>query len=368
MVIRPIQHQDLHVLRAIARESGPGFTSLVDDPHVLKRKIAHSVASFDRAAAAPAGEHYLFILEDDDTGQVMGTTGIEASAGHERPLFHFRCTAAQSRPDQTRASDWLTRCNHYTGCSEICSLYLRPAYRGAGHRKAHAGRLLSKVRFLFMAQHPLRFAQTVIAEMRGVSDAQGQSPFWDSLKSHAGNLDFATVTQLAGMGNSALLNTLLPEEPIATASLSERAREVIGQVHEQTRPALKLLLEEGFRHTGFVDLFDAGPTVEAPRGDIASVRQSAPCQVQVVDDNVLTITRNQQALLLANTGISDFRATVTKAATWLPHRQVLAIPRSLAARLKLETGSPARFLPLAQATGRGIADAGPTTTEARYAY
>ncbi|MGM0766786.1 MAG: arginine N-succinyltransferase [Pseudomonadota bacterium] len=368
MIIRPIQPQDLPALLAIAKESGPGFTSLTDDPHFLQRKIAHSVDSFARAVSKRMDELYLFVLEDDDSGQVMGTTGIEASAGHERPLFHFRRSAVAGSGHER-----LTRCNHYSGCSELCSLYLRPAYRGPVYRRAHAGKLLSKVRFLFMAQHPQRFAQTVIAEMRGVADDRGQPPFWSWLRTQAGNLDFAKVTRLAATGNARLLDTLLPAQPLFTASMSAGARRAIGQVHQHTRPALKLLTEEGFRHAGFVDLFDAGPTVEAPLGRIASVQRSQTCQVQVVDDNMPAITRNQpgnrhRAILLANTGSRDFRAAVTEAAAWLPHCQMLTVPRSLADRLRLETGAPARFLPLVQAVGQVTPDTHSPTTEACYAH
>lgn len=368
MIIRPIQPQDLPALLTIARESGPGFTSLTDDPAFLERKIARSMDSFGRAVTQPKDEQYLFVLVDTDTGEIMGTTGIEAYAGHERPLEHFRRGAVAGTTHER-----LTRCNHYTGCSEICSLYLRPAYRGAAFRKAHAGKLLSKVRFLFMAQHPQRFASTVIAEMRGVANDRGQPPFWNWLKIQAGNLEFATVTQLVATGNTRLLDSLLPENPLFTADMSDEARRTIGQVHQHTRPALKMLLEEGFRHHGYVDLLDAGPTVEAPLGRIASVQHSRHCRVQVVDDDIPAITRNQpgnrhRPMLLANTDTLGFRASVTEAADWLPHRQMLTVPRSLADRLNLETGAAARFLPLAQAANRAAYDPESPNTEAHYAH
>ncbi|MGF2687082.1 arginine N-succinyltransferase [Marinobacter sp. DUT-3] len=341
MIIRPIQYRDLPALQEIARESGPGFTSLVDDRTYLESKIRHAIDSFGRDIQRPGNEHYLFVLEDEKTGDIMGTTGIEASAGHERPLCHFR-----------RETGNLIRCSHYTGCSEICSLYLRPRYR-----QANAGKLLSKVRFLFMAQNPQRFSSTIIAEMRGVSDAGGQSPFWNWLKTRAGDLDFATVTRLAGTGTPEFMDTILPAGPLSVTDIPPEAQRVIGQVHEQTRPALKMLEAEGFRHTGFVDLFDAGPTVEAELCDIISIKLSNQCQVQVVDDSMTAITRHQpgnrnQAMLITNTEMADFRATVTEAATWLPHHNLLTVPESLARELGLVDGGMTRFLPLAQAAAR----------------
>ncbi len=59
-----------------------------------------------------------------------------------------------------------------TGCAEFCSLFLEPAARVSSN-----GALLSKARFLFLAQFPARFPARVCAELRGYFDAHGVSPF-----------------------------------------------------------------------------------------------------------------------------------------------------------------------------------------------
>lgn len=73
----------------------------------------------------------------------------------------------------------LTLCNDYTGASEICTLFLSES-----HRKNRNVRILSRVRFLFMAEHKERFDETLIAKMRGVSDQDSRSPFWNWLETH----------------------------------------------------------------------------------------------------------------------------------------------------------------------------------------
>ncbi|MFH7127688.1 arginine N-succinyltransferase [Klebsiella pneumoniae] len=55
----------------------------------------------------------------------------------------------------------------------MCTLFLDPQWRKEGN-----GYLLSKSRFLFMAAFRERFNEKVVAEMRGVIDEQGYSPFW----------------------------------------------------------------------------------------------------------------------------------------------------------------------------------------------
>ncbi len=356
MIIRPISHQDLPALHQMAIESGPGFTSLMDDSDYLGSKIQRSIDSFGTDVREPGKQSYLFVLEDELTGDVMGVSGITAAAGLDSPLYHYHKSQLVHHSRTLgifKRIDVLNMCNHYTGCTEVCTLFLRPQFR-----RAHAGKLLSKVRFLFMAQHPRRFANTVIAEMRGVSTEDGRSPFWDWLNEHFVDLDFAAVTELVGTGNNGFIAELMPKYPLYTHLLSKEAWEVIGQVHKKTRPALHMLEGEGFRHKGYVDLFDAGPTVEAEFSQINSIAMSVQCQVQAVDACTPLLSRHKnenppELLAIANTQTGEFRATVTDQATYLPQHNLLQLPATLVNSLGLEHGGSARCLQLT-ATGSRI--------------
>lgn len=326
MILRPVANHDLDALFRIAEESGPGFTSLTPDRDFLTDRIEQSVASFQADVTRPGNEHYLFVLEDQETGALAGTTGIRASVGQNTPVVHFRHTRVlnYSRNGSARIlADTLAPCQHYRGCTEICSLYLRPAYR-----QSHAGKLLSRVRFLFMALHPHRFADTVIAQMRGVSNAEGQAPLWDSLRHLAGEVDFIAATRQLQADPAGFVRSL-PSIPLPTHQLNPAARAVLGQVHPDTRPALHLLEQEGFRYQGLMDLLDGGPTVACQRRHITSVRNTRRFQWP-----------NASALvcpgILANTGCADFRATVITAP---PAPAVLR-------ELQLHSGAEAACLPL----------------------
>lgn len=360
MIIRPISHQDLPALHQIAIESGPGFTSLMDDIDYLAQKIQRSIDSFGTDIQEPGKQSYLFVLEDEPTGDIMGISGITAAAGLDSPLYHYHKSQLVNHSRELgifKRIDVLNMCNHYTGCTEVCTLFLRPQFR-----RAHAGKLLSKVRFLFMAQHPRRFANTVIAEMRGVSTEEGHSPFWDWLNEHFVDLDFATVTELVGTGNNGFIAELMPKYPLYTQLLSKDAREVIGQVHEQTLPALHMLEREGFRHKGYVDLFDAGPTVEAEFSQISSIATSVQCQVQAVNASTPLLSRHRNKnpsglLAIANTQTGDFRATVTDQATYLPQHNLLQLPATLVDSLGLKHGGSARCLKLTATGARTLPEA-----------
>ena len=160
LIIRPIRKDDYEELYQIAQESGHGFTSLPVNDELLRNKIARSEASIDKAVEQPGDEGYLFVLEDTQTGKVLGTSGIEAAVGMTDAFYHYR-QGKVVHNSQTlnvyNTVDILTLCNDYTGMTEICTLFLREA-----HRKGNNGRLLSKFRFLFMAELGTKFNQNLL--------------------------------------------------------------------------------------------------------------------------------------------------------------------------------------------------------------
>ncbi len=227
----------------------------------------------------------------------------------------------------------LTFGNNYTGCSEICTLFLRPSFRGGLN-----GRLMSKCRFLMMAEHPHRFSETIFAEMRGVSDDEGNSPFWQWLQEHFFSIDFTMADYLTGIGKKGFIADLMPKLPIYINLLSKEAQAVIGKVHDNTKPALKLLEREGFTCRNYVDIFDAGPTVECDRRNIESVRHSIRAKVQVSEH------ASSQDYLIANTSFEHFRATAAKGAYDQESESVILAP-DVAKALEVSEGDFVRMLP-----------------------
>jgi len=302
MVIRPIRKSDFAELVKIADESGHGFTSLPNNEELLAAKIARSEASFIKTVDCPQDEGYLFVLENTETGEVVGTSAIEAAVGLDDAFYHYHLSKVihSSRTlNVYNPVEILTLCNDYTGATELCTLFLREQARKNGN-----GKLLSKVRFMFIKEHEDRFADTLLAEMRGVSDENGKSPFWKWLEEHFFSMDFPTADYLTGIGQKVFIAELMPKYPIYVNLLSKEAQEVVGQVHEKTKPAIQLLKNEGFTFNGYVDIFDAGPTVEAKLNNIRTVRSSNHKKV-IIGDNA-----GGQQVMIANTELENFRATL----------------------------------------------------------
>ncbi|QSX28548.1 arginine N-succinyltransferase [Shewanella cyperi] len=342
LLIRPISGTDFPALLTMAQESGAGFTSLPLDEQKLAHKIVHSEQSFAADIQKPGDQGYLFVLEDTATGEILGASGIEAAVGLSNPLYHFHKSTVVHQCkelDIFNPVEVLTVGNDYTGATEICTLFLREPFRVGLN-----GRFLSKVRFMFMAEQPQRFSKLVIAEMRGAADEQGQPPFWNWLRNSFFNMEFSKADYLIGVGNKGFIADLMPRYPIYVDLLPEAARKVIGQVHENTVPALKLLENEGFMHRGYVDLFDAGPTVEAQLKQIKSVRQSHRAKVVITSDEALR--KGQFQLAVCNCESREFRATVTDDCRFDPDSHSLYMSPAMADLLKVNEDELVRYLNL----------------------
>jgi|TARA_B110000902_G_scaffold219489_1_gene253915 arginine N-succinyltransferase len=290
----------------MAVESGYGFTSLPVNEELLKKRINQADLSFNKTVTTPGNEGYLFVMEDTTTGEVVGTTGIEAAVGLEDAFYHYHLGKVVHNSRELNVYntvETLSLCNDYTGATEICTLFLSES-----HRKNNNGRFLSRCRFLFIAEHTQRFADTIIAEMRGISDDNGNSPFWQWLEEHFFSMDFPTADYLTGIGKKMFIAELMPKYPIYVSLLSKDAQHVINKVHEKTVPALRLLEAEGFARRGYVDIFDAGPTLEVERSSIKTVRESSKYQVIIGDvDSANTSSPNKY--IICNTQVATFRAT-----------------------------------------------------------
>jgi len=193
-IIRPIALTDLDALRECAEEASHGIYSLPKDRQRLKNKILKSTESFSKKVKVPENEVYLFVLEDVQSGKVIGTSDIVSKIGTAIPFYAFKIEKIkQTSPSVNieREHKILKLQTVRRGPTEIGGLFLSPAYRRAG-----LGRLLSLSRFLFMATHPHRFHDTIVAEMRGVIREDGFSPFWEHLGRHFFSMDFPTATLL----------------------------------------------------------------------------------------------------------------------------------------------------------------------------
>jgi arginine N-succinyltransferase len=331
LVVRPAGPADLDHLLELAILSGPGFTSLPEDPDQLSERLDVSRDSFS-GKLDPQQCWYTLMLEESDTGDVDGVGSVKAAVGLNRPFFSFRLVNnTQSSPsvDVKLDHETLVLVNECTGWSEVGSLFLK-----ADRRKGGAGRLLSQSRYMLIGAQPELFNENVLAELRGVFTPDGACPFWDHVAHKFFPMDFDDADRMTGSTDKQFILDLSPRHPIYIELLPEPARAVIGKVHPQGVPAMALLESEGFRPNGLVDIFDGGPTVSCGRDHIRTVRDARPLTVAVAD-----AVEAELPALISTDSISGFRSVRQKVAI---DGDTVTLNRETATALKVKAGDTVR--------------------------
>ena len=336
MYMRPVAVSDQEELLALAREAGIGMTSLPPDADVLSRKIAHSVISGNRQCEED-DESFLFVLVDSDTGKLAGTAGIDAHVGTKYPFYSYKLSTlvqACADLDVYSPNQVLHMVNDYTHATEIGSLFLLRDYRRDG-----IGSFLSRMRYLVLAEFPALFSEVVISEIRGVQDENGESPFYKNLARHFFKMDFKKADFIHATKGGQFISDLMPRYPIYVKLLDTKAQDVIGVPLEASLPAMNLLEREGFRYQGYVDVFDAGPTMQAERSTIRTVRKSRRAEVRHIGNLEAGVK-----CMVANTRLAAFRAL--SAPCQPDETGGMTLSTDVAELLQVSVGDMVRYMPL----------------------
>ncbi|WP_151634552.1 arginine N-succinyltransferase [Noviherbaspirillum aerium] len=308
LVVRAIREQDLDGLLALAMQVGPGMTTLKPDRKSLGRRVEIACASFAEQIPPPQRD-YVFVMEEAGSNRLVGVCAIKGAVGLDEPFYNYRLGTLVHSSNELKVfsrMQTLYLSNDLTGCAELCSLFLHPDYRSGSN-----GKLLSKSRFLFIAQFPHLFTEKLIAEMRGFQRADGTSPFWDSLGRHFFKMDFNRADDLTSLGQKSFIAELMPKHPLYVAYLPPEAQEVIGKTHVDTAPARRLLEQEGMHYEGYVDIFDAGPVLQARVIELRALRESELASVDAIGDaGAGNAGASDQPFLLAGTSMANFRVIV----------------------------------------------------------
>lgn len=337
-VLRPVRETDLNAIVSLAKSVGGGLTTLPPDAEFLEDRIHESLRAFSPRVRKPGGEHYLFVLEDTATGEVVGTSGVAARVGGFEPFYSYEIRTERYAHRPLKIEKEIATLHlkeSHRGPSEVCSLFLR-----ADRRRDGNGRLLSLARFLFIGAFRRRFTDTIIAELRGYIDQTGRSPFWEAVGRPFFEFNFYRADVLSGLGEKEFIADLMPDHPIYVPLLPPEVQAVIGRVHHETEPALALLRAEGFAATNEIDIFDAGPLVRAEVATLRTIRLAQTARLrEIVPTDAADDSRPH---LLANNAL-DFRACLGAA---IPRGDGVALPQPLAEALRISVGDAVTFSPV----------------------
>ena len=279
-LLRPVQPDDLQALLAMAAASPDGINSLPEDEAKMRARIEASVRSFESPDDASGEETYLFVLEDRLVNRLRGCSGIAARAGFSDRFYTYRnefVVHANAELGVWRRMHTLNLCHDLAAATLLTSFYVDPKVDDPA-----AAQLLSRSRLLFIAAHPDRFAELIVAEHPGVTDVNGQSPFWDAVGRRFFQMDYAGAEAVVGARNKALIGDLMPMAPVYVALLPPEAQWALGQLHPLGELPFSILMDEGFDADTYVDIFDGGPTVQASLQSLRTVREAFELEVEDV--------------------------------------------------------------------------------------
>nr|WP_085811070.1 arginine N-succinyltransferase [Sphingomonas sp. TZW2008] len=298
-VVRAARDEDLAHLYEMAKLTGGGFTNLPPDRRALKAKLDRSHAAFARDTDSVEDELFVLILENLATGEVRGTCQIFTQVGQRHPFYSYRIstlTQHSSALDRTFRAEMLSLTTDLEGSSEVGGLFLHPGERAGG-----LGLLLARSRYLFIKAHRARFGERILAELRGVIDEAGGSPFWDGLAGRFFGMNFQDADAFNAIHGHQFIADLMPKHPIYTAMLSDSARAAIGLPHPSGRAAMRMLENEGFAFEKYVDIFDGGPTMTARIDQVRTVRDARARRIVALDRD------GGGEALVAHGSLPDFR-------------------------------------------------------------
>ncbi len=336
LLIRPLTFADLQGLERLAVISGGKMTTLPANRDHLSELISKTQRSLKKAIDRYSDESYHFALEDLERGEIVGVCGIDASVGLNTPFYSYRIDEVVHASNELQIHNRIPAlhlCQDYTGAARLCTLFLDKAYRNEANLN-----LLSRSRMLFIAQNPERFSSRLIAELQGVADDQNRSPFWECLGRHFFNMDFTKANYLTGINSKGFIADLMPHYPVYVPLLSAEAQAALGKPRPDMSTVESLLLCEGFNFKGYVDIFDAGPTLEARTLDVRSVVQS---QLKTVQIDEPVENRDLQPALISNLSREAFRCVSASINITQP-----TLTQEVADLLNLRQGDQARIIPL----------------------
>ncbi len=311
-IVRPACLADIDRLEAMIASVDPGMLTMPQSRADMEARVRKSLAAFARPSAPPENEAYFLVMEEGE--RLVGTASLFTNLGAERPFYSYRISRDSKFSPETGVKvelDLLHLVNDHHGDTELGTLFLMPGFRGGGR-----GRLLSFARLMLIAADPVRFGRRAMAEIRGWTDDAGRSPFWEAVGAKFFKMDYRAADSRSAREHRFIAD-LMPRYPIYVDLLPDDARAVLARPHKDAEPALAMLKTQGFKYNQVVDIFDAGPCVEAFVDHIDIVRSARRM-------SALEFGRQSggDAALVAIAALDRFR--VTSAAASESHAEAVA--------------------------------------------
>jgi arginine N-succinyltransferase len=268
-IIRNVQLGDAKQLFDLASQFS--LLNLPADKKILNEKIERSVNSFGGGLPREQSE-YLFVVEDLEENQIVGSSLILAKHGTEDVPHSYFKVVKKDRYSEDIGVGFIHQVlqlkQDTNGPTEIGGLLVDRNYR---KRPEKLGKQISLMRFIYIGLSRGEFEDRVLCELTPPLGEGGRSEFWEALGRRFTGLPYQEA-DLISQRNKEFIGDLFPQEDIYMALLDAKARLVLGRVGEETRPAQHLLESIGFKYLNEVDPFDGGPHYGCKMDDVKIIK------------------------------------------------------------------------------------------------
>lgn len=193
-------------------------------------------------------------------GGTAASLRLRPPIGLQRPRYWYRVGCAVHAAAELqlyRRQTTLLLCNDLTGACELQDLFMAPGADAAL-------RTVLQAALEAVDTHPATQGATVIAELPGLRDGQGRSPFWQGLGRHFYSGDPCDVQRDHGDAWCSHVAALLPQQQLYASFLPEEAQAALGATPADLQPVRQALEAAGLRWRHHVRIDDAGAALERP--------------------------------------------------------------------------------------------------------
>lgn len=239
------------------------LSNLPADPGLLRKKILNSKKSF-QGLLPEKDKNFVFVLKDlKNRSQVVGSSQVQSQYGSEKnPLFQLYVSHVKKKPVLK-----LKVCKTPVSC--LTGLVLDTSYHG--HPKK-LGRLISFIRFLFMAISPGVFQAQVYTEIKPFLNRKLKSPFFEYFK----KIHCDKISEFKSPLSFCLKKWVrrVFSRPVFISDLPPGVQKVLGHTNPMGGRALHILKSQNFVFNGRMHPMDAGPCLQALRYKIPVIQNT----------------------------------------------------------------------------------------------
>ena len=189
--------------------------------------------------------------------------------------------------------------------------------------------MLSLARIKFMALWPTRFDKKAVVEIRGKSNKDNISIFWDGFSKHFFDLDQFDNNQMSYIDNAFVAESI-PDHPFVINTLKQSVKNVIGVPHDKSFPAMRMMEGQNFKANGLIDVLDGGPSLECKVKDLKIFKSN-----ELYSVNPKKTIDSTNVALISNTKLEKF--IVTRSTFELANDSIF-LPQSTFDLLNLKEG------------------------------